>query len=517
MRRLIGKILFLMLMLPVVAAASEGVNYVIVSGQIINYEYGNPVKNHSVYIEQNDNSGNPEKDVIELLTDDEGFFYDSIATTNMKGAFTIYTYDYLGKRIDTTLYYRFLIFNSNVLVANFRIYMPYQLEKLQASFNYYQKAGGNRFEFLFKDLTKNSNIISRKWNFGDGTTSNEKNVSHTYASTGFYKITLSVAALVNNEVQSSTFSRMIYIPDRSYYNFGGHAFCQYFPIDVGVAYLYMLDSSKSFIPIDTAYLDTLGYYYFYQVPAAEYLVKAQPTENSVSYGKMLPTYYGDQILWENASIIHLTQTGWEYDIHLKSAEGLLESGNGFIHGNISFFNGLKEGGELPAEGITVYLLNENFVSLIYQYSDDNGDFNFRNIAFGDYSLKPEITGVHCDEVSIEVSGIQPVIDSIQILIQDGEASLSVPEQKRYSQNVFNNIFPSPAVSQIKLAIQSGSNNEIEWKIFDMSGRFVKNGFYSLQHGNNVIDINIPELKSGLYLMEIIWDNGKKAQKKFSVR
>ncbi len=516
MRRLTGKIFLLILMLPFAVVASEGVNYVIVSGQIINYEYGNPVKNHSVFIEQCDNSGNPEKDVIEILTDDEGFFYDSVATTNMKGAFNIYTYDYLGKRIDTILYYRFLIFNSNVLVANFKIYMPYQMEKLQARFNYYQKAGDDRFTFLFKDLTQNNNIISRKWNFGDGTTSNEKNVKHVYASTGFYKITLSVAAKVNNEVQSSTFSRMIYIPDRSYYNFGGHAFCQYFPIDVGVAYLYMLDSSRSFIPIDTAYLDTLGYYYFYQVPEAEYLVKAQPSESSSAYGKMLPTYYGDQIFWEDASIIHLTQTGWEYDIHLKSAEGV-QSGNGFIHGNISFFNGLKDGGELPAEGITVYLLNENFVSLFYQYSDDNGDFNFNHIAYGGYTLKPEITGIKCDEVSIEVSGVQPIIDSINILIQDGEASLSVPEQKRYSQNIFDKLYPSPAVSQIKLAIQSSSINEIEWKIFDMSGRFVKNGFYPLQYGKNLIEINIPDLETGLYLMEVIWDNGKKAQKKFSVR
>jgi PKD repeat protein len=504
-------------MFPLVAAASEGVNYVVVSGQIINYEYGNPVKNHSVFIQQCDNSGNPEKDIIELLTDNEGFFYDSIATTNTKGAFTIFTYDYYGKRIDTTLYYRFLIFNSNVLVANFKIYMPYQMEKVQARFNYYQKIGDNRFKFLFKDLTKTSNIISRKWNFGDGTTSNEKNVEHLYSATGFYKITLSVKALVNNEVQTSSFSRMIYISDRSYYNFGGHAFCQYFPIDVGVAYLYMLDSSRSFIPIDTAYLDTLGYYYFYQVPAAEYLVKAQPTKNSSSYGKMLPTYYGDKISWENASIIHLTETGWEYDIHLKSVEGSLQSGNGFIHGNISFFNGLKEGGELPVEGVTVYLLNGNFVSLIYHYSDGNGDFNFSNIAFGDYSLKPEITGVHCDEVSIEVSGTQPVVDSIKILIQDGEASLSVPEQKHFSQDFFNSIYPSPALSQIKLAIQSSSGNDMEWKIFDMSGRFIKNGFYSLQPGNNIININIPDLDSGLYLMEIIWDSGKKAQKKFSVR
>ncbi len=516
MIRHLRKILVVMMMLPLInILASEGPQYVVVTGQITNKEYGNPIKNHSVFVKEVDNSGIPNREVIELKTDKEGFFFDSIATTNLKGSFSIYTYDYFGNIIDTTLHYRFSVFKSNVLMANFTITMPCQIELLQTRFNYYQKQNGDRFSFLFMDLTHNSQIVSRHWDFGDGTASEEKSPQHRYATSGFYRIALSVRAWIGNQIDSSTSIRMIYISDRSYYNFGGHAFCQYFPIDYGVAFLYMLDSSNTFIPIDTAFIDTLGYYYFYQVPSAKYLVKAQPTIASAAYGKMLPTYYGDKLLWENAQTIELQQTGWEYNIHLQKAEGL-ESGNGFVHGNISFFIGLRDGDEWPAEGIPVYLMNNNHVSLIYRYSDSLGNFDFNSIAFGDYTLKPEITGVHCDEAAIQVSGIQPEVDSIKILINDNNASLSIPEQSLHWKNFIRNPYPTPANASVHMAIQTGSSNTMEWNLFDITGQLLQVGTLHLQTGDNSFDLNTSALKNGLYFIRFNTNSGQSIQKKILV-
>ena len=514
--RLKNKLLpVLMLVLPLMISVAQGTNYVIVSGQIINYEYGNPVENHSVFVQPVDNNNNPEKDVIELKTDKEGFYYDSIPTGNLKGAFEIYTFDYFGKRLDTTLHYRFLFFNSNVLVADFNIYMPYQMELLQTRFNYYQKQSGDRFTFLFKDQTVNENIVSRHWDFGDGHTSNSKTVSHTYNAPGFYKITLTVKAMVGNNLQSSSFSRMIYLSDRSFYNFGGHVFSEYFPIDYGVAFLYIIDSSRSFIPVDTAYFDTLGYYYFYQVPEADYLVKAQPTVESEYYGTMLPTYYGNRLFWEDAQSIHLSSTGWEYDIHLQQGEGL-DSGNGFVNGNISFFNHAKSGGEIPAEGITVYLMNNEHIYLGYRYSDSLGYFIFSQIAYGEYILVPEITGVHCDEVSIEVNAIQPEVDSITIVIIDGEASLSIPEQKKYYQTGIENLWPVPASETLHVSINSIVSGNMLWQVTGTGGAVLLQGTTYIKEGSNCLNIDTGNLNPGFYVLQLTTEKGMKYQRKFVV-
>ncbi len=509
-------ILFLLMLLPfVVLKAITNLHYVIVSGQVINYEYGSPVQGHPVYVYLDTSSNNlPNRAITELITDKEGFYYDSIPTTQLKGAFVIYTYDHYGKRIDTTLHFRFLIFDSHVILANFKIYMPYQIEMLQTRFKFVQKQHGNRFTYHFIDQTDNKHILSRQWQFGDGTTSDKKTITHIYKNHGFYKITLTDVANVEGNEQTNSFSRMIYISNMAYYNFGGHAFSEHFPIDYGVAYLYLLDSSQTYIPVDTFYIDTLGYYYFYQLPAAKYLVKAQPTPESEAYGQMLPTYYGDKLFWEDAKTIYLQQTGWEYDIHLQKAQGLT-FGHGNIEGNISYLDGLKDGDNTPAKGLTIYLGDNSNVSLIYHYSDENGNFDFNNIALGNYILLPEITGIHAKKISLEINEQHPELDSIRIYIKNGEAFLTVPEQSNFFENNIGNLFPLPANTFVNLPIRSSNNRLINWQLNNINGQLSKSGIFRLNGGSNTFKLNILDLKNGFYILKLE-ENGRFFQRKLVV-
>ncbi|ETR69982.1 MAG: PKD domain containing protein [Candidatus Magnetoglobus multicellularis str. Araruama] len=67
--------------------------------------------------------------------------------------------------------------------------------KIDANFEADQTNGNAPFTVNFSDLstTKNTNISSWQWNFGDGTTSQEKNPQHTYSSPGIYKVSLTVS------------------------------------------------------------------------------------------------------------------------------------------------------------------------------------------------------------------------------------------------------------------------------------------------------------------------------------
>lgn len=52
-------------------------------------------------------------------------------------------------------------------------------------------------------------------------------------------------------------------------------------------------------------IDTLGYFLFYPLVAANYFLKVEPSPSSVYYGIYMPTYYGDVVTWEDAVMFGL--------------------------------------------------------------------------------------------------------------------------------------------------------------------------------------------------------------------
>jgi PKD repeat protein len=249
--------------------------------------------------------------LTEVVTDDEGFYYDTIPTRTSKGSLIVYTKDYFGSTIDTLKYYRFVSYtNSNILITNFDIYMPVQADQLQSRFTYEQKQTGDPNRYRFIDQTQNDNIVDWKWTFGDGTNSDKQNPDHTFSGPGMYKVRLTVTALTEGIEQSNTMLRVIYIADRSFFHLGGHAYAGYFPANECIAYLYYIDTNNCTIPVDTVSVDTLGYYGFWQVPTGNYFVKVQPKKTSELYSNMMPTYYGDVVFWEGATQIKHDHTYW---------------------------------------------------------------------------------------------------------------------------------------------------------------------------------------------------------------
>jgi hypothetical protein len=76
---------------------------------------------------------------------------------------------------------------------------------LKTSFNY--KTKGLKVAFY---LTSGSNYSGVEWNFGDGTSANDLNTKHTYASKGVKYFTLT---LWNNNGCSETFEGKVYVFD----------------------------------------------------------------------------------------------------------------------------------------------------------------------------------------------------------------------------------------------------------------------------------------------------------------
>ncbi len=77
-------------------------------------------------------------------------------------------------------------------------------EKLDADFTAEPTAGLSPLTVTFRDTSRGSNITGWFWNFGDGSTSTERNPTHTYTENNLYDVTLTVTTLegqTNTEVK----------------------------------------------------------------------------------------------------------------------------------------------------------------------------------------------------------------------------------------------------------------------------------------------------------------------------
>lgn len=484
------------------AYANSILNQVIISGQVTNYEYGNPVKNHPVFIES---ELTPEGRgyASTLYTDAKGYYYDTITTTKSKGSFFVYTLDHYGLTMDTTVHFRFLERGSSIVIADFKIYLPFQAEQLQAKFKFVQKMNGENNVFNFFDLTNNENAISWQWNFGDGRSSHVKNPIHEYNSYGLFRVSLIVTAIIDGIPIESEITKQIYITQLDYYHLGGHVFSDYFPIDKGYAYLYIIDSADHCTPLDTVSFDTLGYYYFYQVPEGNYIVKAEPMKESEYYGTLLPTYYGNCMYWEDAQLINLKNTSWEYNIKLDKSQGLL-GGTGGIGGNVNYINSGRIFNDYSAKGVNIYLLDENDNILTCRYSDNIGDFWFDFIDIDTYWLYPEITGISADHIKVELTNEVPVVNDIRINILTSSISYVLPNESD-SYNTVGQPYPNPVSGTFSIPLSSVYGKDISYEIYDSFGNMVSSQKLSstFEDGYNV---SVSNLKSGMYTIRTIIDN-----------
>lgn len=475
-------------------------NHIIITGQITNTQYGNPVAEHKVYIKSESVAFTSMFYYKILETDSEGFFYDTISAEKDYGSLEVFTYDHQGEMQSKTLHFRFFdITNNNTFLVNFALYMPYSIPSLQARFRFVKKVVGDKFRFKFVDETQNEQIRSWHWNFGDGTTSEEAYPEHIYNSFGMFKVSLTIEAIVKDHTEISTISRYVHIPMISFYNMGGHCFTNPMPIDAGQAFLYSVDKNNILTPFDTTYFDTLGYYYFYQVPEGNYCVKVQPDVKSVYYNQMIPTYYGNTSIWKEAKHIELTYNNTEYDVHLIESMGI-EAGIGSIEGVVTFTNADKPENDLATEGIPVYLLDAYDNPMQCTYTNEEGHFDFGNIAMGTYWVYPEVTGYDSEKLQIILTQNQSEVTDLEAIVHADQAHLITSEDIENNDHFLGNPFPNPAADFINIEFFTKSSGEAQIDVIDMAGRLISTENLNLSHGMNVKQIQTSTLRRGIYFI-----------------
>lgn len=502
------------ILISVNSAHAEEFNQIVITGKVMTNTFGNPLVGHKVYV-KNDSLATGELEYYkELITDEYGFYYDTISTNFKHGSILVYTYDYKHLMASANVHFRFLTDeNDNVFINDFSIFMPFMTPHLQARFSHQQDTLKSRFEYKFYDETDNEQILSRIWDFGDKSSSNIENPLHIYKEPGFYRVTLTVTAVVDNRTETNTVTKFIFIPVHTYFDLGGNCFSDLFTIEKGMTYLYLRDSNNTVWPVDTASVNELGIYYFYQVPIGEYTIKLQPSSNSPEYGEKMPTYFGDKIFWTDALFFEHDKKNYDYDIHLQKGMGT-ENGEGSISGVVTaedILNTLLT----TTKNVDVYLSNTSGELLSSHYTDDNSEFLFDSIAYGTYYITPEITGIPRNETRIIISEDLPEVSTISINAETGEVTLDILETRTMGTLDVSNPFPNPVSNQVSVRLNSDKPGDIAVEVFDLQGRIVLSSNRKVNTNANKISLSTSTLENGIYFIRMNVDN-QFSQQKFIV-
>lgn len=509
-------LILLLFLASATTMAIDDDKFIIITGQVSNTEYGNPLDEHTVYIKSESVAFSSNFYFKVLETDEDGFFYDTISTSKDYGSLEIYTYDHSENKESETLHFRFMDFtNSNTFLVNFHIYMPLQTPVIQARYRFIKKTMGDKFRFKFVDETQNEGIVSWNWDFGDGITSNLPNPEHFFPDFGMYKVNLKILAVVNGNLVESQISKYVFIPPINYYHLGGHCFVDQFPIDNGYAFLYQVDDDDVLIPFDTAVLnDTLGQYYFYQVPEGRYCIKTQPGQLSMYYGERMPTYFGNSEYWKDAEVIEHNHTDFDYHVDLLESSGIPE-GSGIISGKITFTSNDRDDNPYSTEGVSVYILDALNMPMGYQYTDKYGQFNFENMAMGTYWIYPELAGFDLNKESIELTDMIPEVQDVEILINTDAVYLIFPDREGLEDNFVGQPYPNPAADHITFEVNLNNSKDLKFELVDLQGKVLVSEILNLTGGFSKNKIETSAFEPGIYFLRL-YANGITSERKIVI-
>jgi hypothetical protein len=260
------------------------------------------------------------------------------------------------------------------------------------------------------------------------------------------------------------------------------------PIESGFAYGYkMLEGTV--VDIYAEMVGVEGYYEFTGLTSAQYIVKAEPSPSSIYYGDYLPTYYGDVLHWEEATIINLTGNMDGVQIHLVAVTNAPE-GSGSISGNI-------DGGK--SANIPIVLRTSEPATAVMTFSSTDGSYAFSNLAFGTYEIFAEIPGKSITPQTIVLDADHQYAEGVDMMILDNEIIFTLGIEESDVFETMPVIYPNPVNDRINFMISVKKPSPVSVSISDLTGRIIFIERYNIEDQKNII-IESKSLSEGIYLL-----------------
>jgi len=381
----------------------------------------------------------------------------------------------------------------------------------QADFFYTTDSNAMTNTVYFWDLsTPVGEIDNWWWLFGDGNVSYEQNPVHTYAEAGTYNVCLTIQNQYMGGVCYDTICMDVTVTGGvDQFQLGGNVFAGIYQLDQGFAYAYKSENGV-ITDVYSDFIDTLGYYLFYPLVAADYYVKVEPSPNSAYFNDFMPTYYGDVVTWEDAVLINLDQNIYTADINLVPMNQAA-FGPGQIAGTIMHGTTLRD--NTPAVDVQIMLANEGGEFVGLAYSDEDGKFAFSDLPTGTYMLYAEVTGITMVPGEFTLTEENTQIADISMIMTDDEIYFGPNSVETLDDITVSEIYPNPVSQVLNLDIGVLNPTAVTVRIVNQLGQEISHQQLSLQHGQT-LKISTADLHQGMYFLEVVTMNNFRTARRF---
>ena len=350
--------------------------------------------------------------------------------------------------------------------------------------------GNNELIFFFDQSTAATPIVSWHWNFADGDSSTNQSPVHIFPYEGVYDVTLKI---VTQSGCTSTIHYPIQVGNPQKYSVWGRVYVGNLTTDKCIALLYKEFNNGYIVPIDTVRLtsvnDTLGVYYFYQVLEGIHKVKVILPESSNYDEQFAPTYFGNSLFWNTTLSLNLYQDLALMNVYMKPV--VPQNGSCMISGSI-----MKNNKLIPYEGIQVLLLNAAQEVQAYTFSDQQGNYEFNDVAMGNYSLYAEVTGLYSIPAQIGFLTNMDTLTNVNVHLTSKNSLVSIDQDLLDKTQLNFTLYPNPVNRQLHLKF-SELHSYLRYQIINSLGQITMEGI--LRDNEYLSTIDVEFLNSGFYI------------------
>lgn len=251
--------------------------------------------------------------------------------------------------------------------------------------------------------------------------------------------------------------------------------------------------------------DTIGNYLFESVKPGKYMLFSIPISKPLMPGFFVQNDFA-ALKWEDATEIVIpndtvTLPEANYTIKLRDFTG--NTGGGIIRGKIATNH---QGGIIKTEGgindglgsVLLSILDSKGRTVRYTYTDDMGSFNFKDLAYGDYTMIATKYGYSSKDIKISINKDKKEDNSI-LYMEAAQSGVNDNNSKELS------VYPNPAKGMVNINFNAELGNAA-LAISDMSGNTIYSADIQTVSGANSVQFDTKALPNGLYLIKI--QNGK---------
>ena len=372
----------------------------------------------------------------------------------------------------------------------------------------------------------NSASSTYHWDFGDGSTDTGAYVRNTYSRKDTYDVQLVVK---DGPGCADTNTRQVVIGNSNSIN--GQIALQQGPsnrIDSLVVELYHYDSCKGVYnqirSKTTLYQKDSAYYDFDTLPPGKFHVKADPSRDSNLSGKYVATYHQKATNWSNADSIVMSGLGkytYRNDITLQKTTNTSGSGNitGYVGGSKANCTNKRRPEDGPLANVPVLLLNENREPVARTTTDEEGNYQFNDLALNTYYVRVDLPGYQAKAEEVTLSSDQPKEEAdFEVSNEQVTPQKSTGLAEEATPKATVELYPVPSRSQVTVTISDAEAEQLALRITNMQGQLMAQQRLSASGQQQDIQLDVSDWQSGAYILQLRDQHGQvKEARKLMVR